>query len=57
MVETLKCPVCNNGEYAHYVTIEGYNYFDCPACESIFIDPLVLDKIDSGEAPFQYNES
>lgn len=47
------CPVCNQPasvwgtarDYEYYTTEDTYTYYHCPACDSIFIDPVPVDQL------------
>jgi hypothetical protein len=50
------CPVCQQFDVKPYKMIQGYAYFECNACRSLYIDPHVLDLIDAGECLVTYND-
>lgn len=58
---TICCPVCGeklfstNGYFAKKDSVE-YHYFQCQKCKAIFLEPVILDKIDNGEALIEYRE-
>jgi hypothetical protein len=49
-LQSVDCPVCRAGHGAPYTTIDGYAYYACVACESLFVDPDVLAAMDEGRA-------
>lgn len=51
-VECPVCKACDAGE--HFVDIEGFSYFSCGACGSIFVSPEVLTAMDHGDSPREY---
>jgi len=51
------CPICDDGEGIPFATVDGYPYFECSRCNSIFIDPKVLELIDRGEFVRTYDQS
>lgn len=51
------CPVCNSQRsQAHFSVRDGYDYFACSDCESLYIDPQVLSKFDEGQTTREYDE-
>ncbi|WP_445146027.1 class I SAM-dependent methyltransferase [Dyella sp. Tek66A03] len=54
----IDCPVCEKKAAAKpYRVIDGFSYFDCNACGSLFIDPNVLAKVDRGESLRTYDDA
>ena len=51
------CPVCQTGESSFHARIDGYDYFRCGGCGSLFIDRATLDMIDAGESTRVYDEA
>ncbi|TAN03673.1 MAG: methyltransferase domain-containing protein [Rhodanobacteraceae bacterium] len=51
------CPVCEAGASRFHARIDGYDYFQCVECDSLFIDWATLDRIDAGESTRIYDES
>lgn len=50
------CPVCSSPQQqTHFCKRDGYDYYACSACESLYIDPQVLAKIDDGHTTREYN--
>lgn len=49
------CPVCGAVCSVWYATIDGYEYFRCLECESLYIDPAALKAIDAGESTRKYD--
>lgn len=45
---SVDCPICRSGRSAWYATIDGHPYFTCGRCDSIHIDPAVIDMLDRG---------
>ena len=45
---SVDCPICRSGRSAWYATIDGHPYFTCGRCDSIHIDPAVIDMLDDG---------
>lgn len=53
---TSACSVC--GERADFwERVDGFDFFDCPACGSIALAPDVIAAIDDGQHIRQYDES
>jgi len=50
------CPCCDNQGIELYNVIEGYNYYKCDACGSLFIDPALISQIDQGKNVVKYQE-
>ena len=50
------CAICE-GYGTPWQLIEGYQYFRCQACDSIYIDPEWLGHIDGGKALRTYDET
>lgn len=50
MRSLITCPVCQSGRSLPHAIIDGYGYFTCQSCDSIHIDPAVLDELDAGNA-------
>ena len=42
------CPICDSDGLQFYKKIEEFNYYECQHCESLMIDPEVLESIDQG---------
>lgn len=42
------CPLCGAAMSA-FREVDGYQYFECDACDFICIDPRVLERVDAGE--------
>jgi len=53
---TNRCPVCDHTAVADFKTVDGYRYFSCHGCHSIFIDPEVISEIDLGRALVEYSD-
>ena len=51
------CPICESADPAPFARVAGYPYFNCRACDSIFIDPEVLTQIDCGEFVRTYDQT
>lgn len=51
------CPVCGAGVSKFHARIDGYDYFQCINCSSLYIDRATLDRIDAGESTRVYDES
>jgi hypothetical protein len=50
------CPVCLNASAGTFFReVDGFNYYACASCESLFIDPTVLAAMDNGESPRSYD--
>ena len=45
---TVDCPICLSGRSDWYASIDGHSYFTCGRCDSIHIDPAVIDMLDAG---------
>lgn len=51
------CPVCDSQRSQALFTVrDGYDYFACSDCESLYIDPQVLSKFDEGQTTRKYDE-
>ena len=51
------CPVCGAGVSKFHARIDGYDYFQCIDCSSLYIDRATLDRIDAGQSTRVYDES
>jgi len=50
------CPVCLSARTGTFFReIDGFNYYACSSCESLFIEPSVLTAMDNGESPRSYD--
>ena len=38
----MQCPVCTTPDAAHYLCVDGSDYFLCSSCRAIFVDPAAL---------------
>jgi hypothetical protein len=52
-----KCLCCGSSHTDYLKETEGYDYFVCKHCHSIFIDPDHLEKIDRGFNIVKYDET
>ncbi|MCY9664830.1 class I SAM-dependent methyltransferase [Paenibacillus alginolyticus] len=50
------CPCCNDSKVKFFTNRQEYDYFSCKRCESIFISPDILEKIDNGYSVMTYDE-
>ena len=50
-----RCPVCDQIALRLHRVVDGYEYFDCDACDSISIDPVAIAEIDSGTFVRKYD--
>ncbi len=50
------CPVCGASAIRPYHAVDGYQYYECEACESLFIDPTVITEIDAGHPIRKYDQ-
>lgn len=50
-----KCPVCWKGA-SLFIKKEQFSYYNCNSCDLLFIDPLVLNKIDQGVSLVKYSD-
>ncbi|MER2265140.1 class I SAM-dependent methyltransferase [Methylobacterium oxalidis] len=48
------CPICAAGTANPFVIKAGFQYFECSACESLFIDTAVLRDVDLGRSLVDY---
>lgn len=48
------CAVCHS-EASLWRTVDGYDYTDCPSCESIALNPHDMAKVDAGTFPRRYD--
>lgn len=55
--DVIVCPVCDVGKSTFHAKIDGYDYFRCGDCGSLFIDRATLDRIDAGESTRVYDET
>src|SRR5258708_21234840 len=53
---TNRCQGCDHTAVADFKTVDGYRYFSCHGCHSIFIDPEVINEIDLGRALVEYSD-
>ncbi len=62
--DVLECPVCKAIEskawcsakdYEYFSTDKTYNYFHCPACETIFIHPVPVSELRTIYPPNYYS--
>lgn len=53
----MRCPVCETGASKFHARIDGYDYFQCVECQSIYIDCTTLSRIDAGESTRIYDET
>lgn len=53
----MPCPVCGTGASKFHARIDGYDYFQCIECRSLYIDRETLERIDAGESTRVYDES
>ena len=44
----LACPVCSAWNTRLHTTVDGFNFYDCNECQSISIEPRILEEIDAG---------
>lgn len=52
------CPVCSKGALADpFADIEGFAYYACRECDTLFVDPAVLEAMDTGESPRDYDQT
>jgi hypothetical protein len=53
---THPCPVCLKTQTTEpFRDVDGFPYFSCKACDSIFIEPQVLADMDRGVSPRDYD--
>lgn len=53
----IDCPVCiAPNSSAPFREVDGYPYYSCGVCSSIFIEPEVLLAMDQGSSPREYDE-
>lgn len=45
-MKKVKCLLCSH-ESDIWKNIDGYDYYICSHCKTIFIDPEIVDKIDN----------
>lgn len=57
MRNRVRCPICPAAEARSFRRIEGYDYFECKTCSSLFLDPDVLAGLDQGQALVAYDQS
>jgi hypothetical protein len=51
------CPICGASGSRPYHAVDGYQYFECEACESLFVDPHVIDEMDGGRPVLTYDKA
>lgn len=59
-METVHCPICGGSSNFFTKKRKGkrhYIYYACDNCGSLFIDPEVLEAMDSGKSIVDYRES
>ena len=49
------CPVCLQAAGEHFRVVDGFDYYRCAACTSIYIAPEILAGIDAGTSPRSYD--
>ena len=50
------CPICNGRhEQVHFGVRDGYDYYACSSCDSLYIEPAVLARIDEGHTTREYD--
>ena len=54
--ETMICGVCGS-RAPLFALVDGYGYADCPQCESLAVGPDVIEAIDQGVFPRNYDDS
>lgn len=52
-----QCPVYGAGASKFHARIDGYDYFQCVDCESLYIDRATLEMIDAGRSTRVYDEN
>jgi len=52
---SLQCPVCLQVSGEHFRVVDGFDYYQCSACASIYISPEILAGIDAGTSPRSYD--
>jgi hypothetical protein len=52
----VNCPCCYAKKTKHFKVIEGYDYYQCTGCGSLFLDPDYLLRIDQGDSLVEYRE-
>lgn len=57
LLPTIDCPVCGSSGCQSFKVVANYEYFECVSCESIFIDPSILTKIDNGLSLIEYDHT
>jgi len=51
------CPCCNSTRIRPYTRRQAFDYFSCPRCGAIFIDPRLIEEIDAGKSLVTYDET
>ncbi len=51
------CPVCGASATRPYHVVEGYQYYECDACGSLFIDPHIIAEMDAGRPIRTYDQA
>lgn len=51
------CPVCHSDRTATETNVDGYDFFGCEACGSIYLDPRFLVEFDEGRPLRDYDAS
>lgn len=52
----INCPVCSRTRAGVFFReVDGFKYYACANCESLFIDPVVLADMDDGKSPRSYD--
>ncbi len=51
------CPVCGASAVRPYRVVEGYQYYECEVCDSLFIDPNVIAEMDAGRPIRAYDQA
>ena len=56
-MKTTPCPVCDAATTRPYHTVESYQFYECEACDSLFIDPAVIAEMDAGRPIRSYDQA
>jgi hypothetical protein len=49
------CPVCGASAIRPFQVVDGYQYYECGTCGSIFVDPKLIAEMDAGRPVRAYD--
>ncbi len=54
---TTPCPVCGAAATRPYHLVETHQFYECEACDSLFVDPAVIAEMDAGRPIRGYDQA